>query len=413
MVNPLHLGGFGVEILTTNPKPHAELKITVGRKSSSSPVRYLFLPRRIEYDSIVLENATGNISFAALRWLSAHNIPIYFLDFDGSTISSILPPIPVKADLRVAQIEASNNNTQKATIARALVEGKIRHSLFVLEWLRTRYDIEKELQLAKGEAEKLSAASTVFQIRTVEGRVALRYWEAIAKAMPEELGFEGRMTSSHNNNASDCCNAALNYGYGFIKILCRTAINSIGLEPAVGFLHETSSAQTAESLVYDLMEPFRFLADICVIQAFESGKLGPSDFAFTRNDYLYRIGWDGKMRLLDHLREAFNSGVNYKGRVLKWDTVIEQMALEFSRYLTGKTPTIGFSEPSPEFERQDSRDIRENILSLTNSEAKGLGIGKSELHYLRTKASTGQSFRLYQKVMDKISRIGKNHSGPM
>jgi CRISPR-associated protein Cas1 len=410
MMNPLHLGGCGVEILTSNPKSHAELKITVGRKSKSSPVRYLFPPRRIEYDSIILENATGNISLAALRWLSAHNIPIYFLDFDGSTISSILPPIPVKADLRVAQIRASNNNTEKTAIARAIVRGKICRSLFVLEWLRTRYDIERELRLAKGESERLSNASTVSQIRTVEGRVALRYWEALAKATPEQLRFQGRTTTSHNNNASDPVNAALNYSYGFLKVECRTAINAVGLEPAVGFLHETSSAQTAESLVYDLMEPFRFLADICVIQAFESGKLGPSDFAFTRNDYLYRIEWDGKMRLLDHLREAFNSGVNYKGRVLKWDTVIEQKALEFSRYLTGKTPTIDFSEPSPEFERQDSRNIRENILSLTNSEAKGLGIGKSELHYLRTKASTEQSFTLYQKVMDKISRIGKNHS---
>jgi rhodanese-related sulfurtransferase len=73
-MNPLHLGGFGVEILTSNPKPHAELKITVGRKSNSSPVRYLFLPRRIEYDSIILENATGNISLAALRWLSANGL---------------------------------------------------------------------------------------------------------------------------------------------------------------------------------------------------------------------------------------------------------------------------------------------------------------------------------------------------
>jgi CRISPR-associated protein Cas1 len=289
------------------------------------------------------------------------------------------------------------------------VEAKIRRSLQVLDWLRERYDIEREVEVTRHEGIRLGKAPTVAQIRTVEGRVALRYWETFAKVMPESLHFQGRMTTSHNNNASDCCNAALNYGYGFIKVLCRTAINSVGLEPAVGFLHETSSAQTAESLVYDLMEPFRFLADICVIQAFESGKLSPCDFVYTRNDYLFRIEWEGKMRLLDHLRKTFNSGVSYKGRVLKWDTVIEQKALELSRFLTRKSSSIDFIEPVPMFERKDNRETRETILSLTHSEAEGLGIGKSELHYLKRKAGTRQSFRLYRKVMDKINRIQVAH----
>jgi CRISPR-associated protein Cas1 len=404
-MNPLHLSGFGVEVLTSNSKPHAELKITVGRKSNNPPARYLFLPRRIEYDSIILENATGNISLAALRWLSAHNIPIFFLDFDGSTISNILPPIPVKADLRAAQFRAANDPERKTAIARALVQAKIARSLQVLDWIAERYDIEQEVRLTKSEAIRLSKASTVPQIRTVEGRVALRYWEALAKVMPEPLHFQGRMTTSHNNNASDPFNAALNYGYGFIKILCRMAINSVGLEPAVGFLHELSSTQTAESLVHDLEEPFRFLADLCVIQAFETQQLTPHDFTFTRNDYLYRIQWEGKMRLRGSLKEAFNSGANYKGRILKWDTVIEQKALELSRFLTGKSLSIEFSEPSPTLARQDNQEVRERILSLSECEAKELGIGKSELHYLRRKASTGQSFRLYQKVIEKINRV--------
>jgi CRISPR-associated protein Cas1 len=211
------------------------------------------------------------------------------------------------------------------------------------------------------------------------------------------------MTTSHNNNASDPFNAALNYGYGFLKIQCRIAVNSIGLEPAVGFLHELSSTQTAESLVYDLEEPFRFLADLCAIQAFESGMLSPQDFAFTKDDYLYRIEWEGRMRLRNMLIETFNSGVEYNGRTLKWDTVIEHKVLELSRYLTGKTPSIDFSEPAPTLERTDSKAMREKILSLTQSEANELGIGKSTLHYLREKAREQNSFKLYEPVKRKLS----------
>jgi CRISPR-associated protein Cas1 len=401
-MKPLHLGGFGVEILTSNPKPHAELKITVGRKTNPNPERYLFLPRRIEYDSIILENATGQISLAALRWLSQHDIPIYFLDFDGSVVSSILPPNPIKADLRVSQIQAANDTEKKFEVARAIIKAKIARTLQVLDFLAERYDIHRQVQLAKREAMSLDKAATVSQIRTAEGRTALRYWEAFAKAIPEALGFQGRLTTSHNNNASDPVNAALNYGYGFLKILCRTTINSVGLEPAVGFLHETASAQTAESLVYDLEEPFRWLVDLCVIDAFETGKLGPNDFAFTRDDYLYRIQWDGRMRLRQSLKETFNSDVNYRGRRLKWDTVIEQKALELSRYLTGKAQALDFSEPVPVLERTDSREIRERILSLTQSEASELGIGKSTLHYIREKAREPGSFTLYENVKRKL-----------
>lgn len=403
-MNPLHLSGYGLEIQASNAKPHAELMITDGHQNNNMPARYLFLPRRIEYDSIILENSTGHISLAALRWLSAHNIPVFFLDFDGSTISSILPPTPIKADLRVAQIQASNNNNRKTTIARTIIEGKIRRSLFVLEWLSGRYDLQREMRVTKAEALRLGKASTVAQIRTVEGRVALRYWEAFAKAMPEQLRFQGRMTTSHNNNASDPVNAALNYAYGCLKIFVRTAINSLGLEPAVGFLHETAEAQTAESLVYDLMEPFRFLCDIVIVQAFESGKLSPQDFTFTRDGYQYRLEWLGKEKLLDHFRYTFNSGVTYRGRTLKWDTVIESKALELARYLKGSAHELDFSEPNPEFERTDNQAVREKILSITNPEARSLGITKQTLFDLRRKAKSEKSFKLYSKLLEKLTQ---------
>jgi CRISPR-associated protein Cas1 len=401
-MNPLHLSGLGVEIQASNPKPHAELMITDGRRNNNIGERYLFLPRRMEYDSIILENCTGHVSLAALRWLSKHNIPIFFLDFDGSIISSILPPAPIKADMRVAQIQTANDLEKKFTIARALVQAKIARSLQVLDWLGQRYDIQREAQVTKREAARLAKAATVNQLRTVEGRVALHYWKAFRHALPESLHFEGRMTTSHNNNASDATNAALNYSYGFIKILCRMAINSVGLEPAVGYLHETSVHQTAESLVYDLMEPYRWLADLCVIQAFETGALNVNDFAYARDDYVYRIQTEGRKRLRDILIRAFNVPVPYKGRFLKWDTTIEEKTNELGRHLIGLRPKLDFSEPAPTLKRQDDREVRENILSLTQFEATELGIGKSTLHYLRKRADNQQPFRIYSKVREKI-----------
>jgi CRISPR/Cas system-associated endonuclease Cas1 len=91
----------------------------------------------------------------------------------------------------------------KLTIARALIDAKIARSIQVLEWLTERYDISKEVMQTKHEAMNLPSARTVGAIRSVEGRVALKYWQAYGKVLPESLDFQGRMTSSHQNNATD------------------------------------------------------------------------------------------------------------------------------------------------------------------------------------------------------------------
>ena len=207
------------------------------------------------------------------------------------------------------------------------------------------------------------------------------------------------------NNASDSVKLALNYGYGFLEGECRRAINTVGLEPSVGFLHDFSDYQTKQSLVYDLQEPFRWLIDLTVMQAFESGCLDVPDFYFTGDDYRYRFDVDAKTRFLNLLREQFNSGVKYKGRVLKWDTVIEQKTTDLSRFLSGKSRDLNFIEPSPILRMLDSLEVRKAILSLTQKRAGDLGIGKSTLHYLRKNARSQGPFKSYRKIREKIEAV--------
>jgi len=210
------------------------------------------------------------------------------------------------------------------------------------------------------------------------------------------------MTSSHQNNTSDPFNAALNYGYGFLEGECRIAINAVGLEPAVGFLHDFSAYQTKESLVYDLQEPIRWLVDLSVIQSFESKALELHDFYFTGDDYRYRFEPEARQRYIEVVSERFNSGVVHKGRRMKWNTAIQEKTSELGRYLTGKSRALDFSEPSPVLDRDDSRALRNLILGLTQSEAKKRGIGKSTLHYLRKKAGDEAQFKTYSKVTERI-----------
>lgn len=57
------------------------------------------------------------------------------------------------------------------------------------------------------------------------------------------------------------------------------------------------------------------------------------DFYFTGDDYRYQFETEAKQRFIDVLRDRFNAGVTYKGRVLKWDTVIELKAIELAVFL--------------------------------------------------------------------------------
>jgi CRISPR-associated protein Cas1 len=403
-MNPLHLYGWGIKIRVGNIEERSELWVKDGRQDNNEIKTYTFPPRQMPYDSIVVEGHSGYISMQALHWLARNNIPLFVMNYNGAVISQILPSIPIKADLRIAQIDASRDPKRKLSIAKALIEAKIARTLQVLDWLAERYDITREVQVTKHESMKLPKASAVTQLRTVEGRTARRYWEAYRKCMPEPLRFQGRMVKTKAMNAVDPVNLALNYGYGFLKCECRMAVNSVGLEPAIGFLHETSARQTRESLVYDLMEPFRFLVDLAVIQSFENGRLDTSSFYFAEQDYSYHFQLDAKGRFLDALREEFHSRVPYKEKPMRWDMVIREKAAQLGRYLAKVSNELDLCEPCPLLERDDNREVRETILSLTQSEARELGIGKSTLHYLRKRATSNRPFEVYARMNSALDK---------
>lgn len=396
-LNPVILDGWGMRVRVQG----SQLELTNGKLDQRLPSSMRFRPRRCPFDSIVIDAFSGYVSMRAIMWLAKNQIPLLMLDYDGTLLSSTLPKQPIKTDVRLAQYQAVND-PKKYAIAKALIEAKLARSLSVLIWLSERYDIEKELRAAKLEASRLRKAATLPDVRLVEGRTAMRYWQTIRKILPQHLDFRTRSTASHQNNASDCVNVSLNYAYSILESEVRRAVNATGLEPSLGFLHDVADYQTKESLVYDLQEPYRFLADLCVIEAFERKILGKEDFYFTFADLRYRFNEKPKLRFVNLIRERFNSGVRYKGHHMKWDTVILEKTAELARYLTGRSRSLDFSEPTPMLHRTDNPLMREKILSLTQSEARSRGIGKSTLHYLRKNARKSE-FTIYKPVMTKLS----------
>ncbi len=63
--------------------------------------------------------------------------------------------------------------------------------------------------------------------------------------------------------------------------------------------------------------------------------------------------------------------IGYCGRTFWWDTIVEQKTAEHSRYLTGRTSRLDFSEPSPILGVTDDQKLRRRTLNLFQPEALG------------------------------------------
>ncbi|MFC1506394.1 CRISPR-associated endonuclease Cas1 [Thermoproteota archaeon] len=396
-MNPLYLSGFGVSLNVDR----ARLQIKDGVKEPDvEPERFTAQPRNPHFDSVIIDGHSGNITLDAMKWLMRHNIPLFILDYNGSLLSSTLPREPVNGPLKVAQIETYKNTEKRFYIAKKLIEVKIQRTLDVINWIASRYDVSaKNKQIIHSELQTIDKPKNRIELLTKEARVAETYWKILYNIFPKQLCFNSRIRSKHQNNASDPINVLLNYGYSFLETQCRKTLNTVGLEPTIGFLHETK--QVKYSLTYDLQEPFRWLIDTTVISCIENQEFNRKDF-YRMDNYVLRLRPESVKRFLDLLRIKFNSSAFYKDKNYCWDTIIQLKTQELARFINGKSKQIEFDKPHMNLLRTDDTQLRKKILELSQKEARELGIKESTLHYLRKHARDDKPFKVYQKVSVKL-----------
>ncbi len=393
----LLLSGYGISISVDSGYLH----VKNGRDHNKEPQEYIFKPKSTEYNGIIIYGHSGNVSLDAFKWLSKMNIQLSILNWDGRVLSNVLIPEQKQSRTRMAQYQAYETG-QRIDLAKTFIEAKIQNSICVLDWLCIRYP---ELLENKGTQldevlnyqSKLPLASTVAEIMGIEGMVARNYWHILSSTFDTKLGFEGRAhgKTARPMGAIDPINALFNYGYSLLETQCWKAVNSNGLDPHVGFLHEM--AVGSAPLVYDLQEPFRWLVDVAVITCLENRIFDHKDFIRTEN-YNMRIRPKGVEKLVVELNGAFSNRVPYGKKSWEWGYVITKKANELAQYLIRKRKTLDFSNPQPKLERVDTAELREKILNISYSEWKELGYSKGTLHYLKKNVKSGKPFTIYGKV---------------
>ena len=242
---------------------------------------------------------------------------------------------------------------------------------------------------------------------TYEGRIAGIYFEQISKIINDimpEFGFNVRKSkeNSRNYNASDEVNALLNYGYAILESEIRKSVNAVGLDPAIGFLHEITPSRTP--LVYDLQELFRWIIDLSIIQLLEDKIIKKSDFIVTEN-YNLRLREKTAKLLIEKISANFNTKVPYNGKNYYYQNVLFDNIRNFAHHISDKKKKFDFDIPKLTIHREDTILLRKKILALTTDDRKRLGINKSTLWYIKKNISDGKTAKIYDKIMSKLSYI--------
>ena len=400
----LLLDGYGIDMRVDRGKLH----IKEGRSSpDEEPGEYIFAPKRIDIDSIVVYGRKGNLTLDAIRWLIKHNVQISILNWDGKLLTTMLPPESTNVKTKFAQYHAFEDQKKRVEIARKFIEAKFNKSQAVLDYINSRYpevnfDISDELK-------KLEGAKTIREIMGVEGGLAWKYWNEFSKAIPEKYEFCSRIDQYRRPMGSgDMVNTMLNYGYALLEAECLRVINTVGLDPHVGFLHEMNPSKN--SLAYDLQEPFRFLVDLAVINLVENGTMDKKDFIVTENYNLRLRGLGGK-KVANEFSNMMNQAVGYKDKQTTWGSTLLLKARELAHNLIGKTKELDFVIPEFGGNRVDSHEIRQKIRSISYVDWKKLGFSKGTLHYMKQNAKSDKPFTLNSHVLGRVKAWEKLLSG--
>lgn len=207
-----------------------------------------------------------------LTWLTEH----------GRFLARVEGPVSGNVRLRRAQYAAADDPQASADLARALLAGKIANQRAVL--LRARRDhgedaagrISAAIDTLAATLRRLEATPELDALRGVEGDAAAAYFSAFPALVrnPEPaFAFSGRV----RRPPTDAVNCLLSFVYTLLTHDARAALEEVGLDPQVGFLHRERPGRP--SLALDLVEEFRaWFADRLVLSLVNRAQVRPRDF---------------------------------------------------------------------------------------------------------------------------------------
>jgi CRISPR-associated protein Cas1 len=215
-----------------------------------------------------------------------NDVAVSFLTQYGRFLARVQGPVSGNVLLRREQYRRADSNAASARIARMFVVGKVTNARTIL--LRALRDHREKLKDSTIEpacrtllrhARRLVEEEDLDVVRGIEGRSARDYFDQFDH-MIVSGGQSFRFTGRNRRPPLDRINCLLSFLYTLLYHDARSALESVGLDPAVGFLHRDRPGRLG--LALDLMEEFRpMLADRLALSLVNLGQIKKKGFEVT------------------------------------------------------------------------------------------------------------------------------------
>lgn len=220
-----------------------------------------------------------------LHLCAERDVTVSFLSERGKFLARIHGPVSGNVLLRKEQFRRSDNQAGSAHIARAVVIGKVANGRSVLQRaIRDHGEnvaVEKAIQRLGRIVDDLRSPLDVESLRGVEGDAASVYFDVfdhLITAQKDQFLYRGRSRRPPLDNV----NALLSFLYTLLAHDCSSALQGVGLDPQVGFLHADRPGRPG--LALDLMEEFRpFFADRLALSLINLRQVQGSGFKTTES----------------------------------------------------------------------------------------------------------------------------------
>ncbi|TDQ57412.1 CRISPR-associated Cas1 family protein [Mesocricetibacter intestinalis] len=208
-----------------------------------------------------------------------NNVNLAFFSENGHFLGRLQGRQSGNVLLRRAQYKQSEQNPMP--IARNIIAAKIQASKRVLQRQIRNYGDNQAIQSAikalNSSLIQLKRADNLERVRGIEGDAAARYFAVFGLLIKESSGF--RFDGRNRRPPRDGVNALLSFLYSILGKDISGALQGVGLDPQVGFLHADRPGR--DSLAQDILEEFRaWWADRMVLSLINRGQIKPQDFTF-------------------------------------------------------------------------------------------------------------------------------------
>jgi CRISPR-associated protein Cas1 len=253
-------------------------------------------------ESVVTFGYTG-ASPALMHLCATRGVALSFMTPSGRLLAKLASPVRGNVLLRKKQYELSDDLGTSLHIARNFVLGKLLNCRTVLRrFLRDHShqvgvtEITIAVDKLSFQIDKIMMATALDQLRGIEGEGARTYYSVFDHLILESKDtffFHGRS----RRPPLDLTNAVMSFLYSLLAHDCAAALETVGLDPQVGFLHRIRPGRA--SLALDLMEELRpYLVDRLTLSLINNRQIDGKDFVTKESGGILMTD-EGRKRVID------------------------------------------------------------------------------------------------------------------